>query len=269
MYHNSIRQATACVCSGVEVRECAGTHCLTELSGGVVQRNLKPARLTEPKENAQKIPAIRRGFFYTGKEDDMDLLLQCAQNFKRLIPYQYHMVVGRKGKTLDFTVSFDMADFHHLAGLHKLRDNVRFQTGKRSDIMREILEGRLTLSTAKQSAFFHEMESRLSPLAALEHFLDSNEIIFRYNFKANIFSAIQADYLLQNDFNGTPVYLFLAQRSGENTLGCRTFFPKSEKDYTQGQPRYTLLKKEKICLPTGETVIQYDRLTPKIKKEEN
>ncbi len=201
----------------------------------------------------------------------MDLLLHCALNFERLIPYQYHMIIGRKGKTLGLTVSFDRADFHHLAGLHKLRDNVRFQTGKRSDIMKEILEGRLTLSTAKQSAFFHEMEPRLSPLAELEHFLDSNEIIFRYNSKANIFSAIRADYLLQNDFNGTPVYLFLSQRFEEDALSCRTFFPKSEKDYAQGQPRYTLLRKEKTCLATGETVIQYDRLTPKAetKREEN
>ena len=42
-YNNSTRQATACVCQSVEIRECAGTHCLMELSGGVVQRNLKPA----------------------------------------------------------------------------------------------------------------------------------------------------------------------------------------------------------------------------------
>jgi len=81
----------------------------------------------------------------------------------------------------------------------------------------------------------------------------------------------RTDYLLQNDFNGTPVYLFLSQRSGEDTLGCRTFFPKPEKDYAQGQPRYTLLKKEKVCLSIGETVIQYNRLTPKTgtEKEES
>ena len=42
-YNNSTRQATACVCQSVEIRECAGTHCLMELSGGVVQRYLKPA----------------------------------------------------------------------------------------------------------------------------------------------------------------------------------------------------------------------------------
>lgn len=36
-YNNNTRQATACVCQSVEVRGCAGRHCLTELSGGVVQ----------------------------------------------------------------------------------------------------------------------------------------------------------------------------------------------------------------------------------------
>ena len=196
----------------------------------------------------------------------MDLLQQCAQTFDRLIPYQYHITIGRKGKTLAFAISFERADFHHLAGLHKLRDNVRFQTGKRSDIMQEILTGRLTLSHAQRSAFFNEMESRLLPLTELENFLDSNNTIFRYNSKANIFSAIQANYLLQNDFKGTPVYLFLAQRSEEETQVCRTFFPKTSIDYTQGQPQYTLLKKEKHNMITEETIVQYDRLTssPKI-----
>ena len=198
----------------------------------------------------------------------MDLLQQCAQEFDRLILYQYHITIGRKGKTMALTISFDRADFHHLAGLHKLRDNVRFQTGKRSDIMEEILVGRLTLSQAQQSVFFHEMEPRLRPLAQLENFLDSNEIIFRYNSKANIFSAIQADYLLQNDYEGTPVYLFLAQRSGDKTQVCRTFFPKTSRDYAQGQPRYTLLKKEKYNMITGETIVQYDRLSPKVSKKE-
>lgn len=197
----------------------------------------------------------------------MDLLQQCAQEFDRLIPYQYHIITGRKGKTLEFTISFDRADFHHLAGLHKLRDNVRFQTGKRADIMKEILAGRLTFSQAQQSAYFHEMEPRLRPLARLENFLDSNEIIFHYNSKANIFSVIQADYLLQNDFEGTPVYLFLAQHSRGDTQVCRTFFPKAGKDYTEGQPRYTLLKKEKQNRSTNETIVQYNRLTPKETKK--
>lgn len=193
----------------------------------------------------------------------MDILRHCAENFNHLLSYQYHIVIGRKGKMLEFTITFDPADFHHLAGLHKLRDNVRFQTGKRDDIFRDILAGKLTVQQAARSSFFQEMESRLRPLAELEAFIDSNELIFRYNAKANVFSAISADYLLQNDFEGNPVYLFLAQRTGKDTQVCRTFFPKVEKDYTEGQPRYTLLKKEKYNLVTGTTEIQFDRLSPR------
>ncbi len=199
----------------------------------------------------------------------MDLLQACAESFERLLPYQYHIIAGRKGKTREFTISFEQADFHHLAGLHKLTDNVRFMTGKRAAIMQEILSGKLTLSQAQKSAFFQQMEPRLRPLAHLEEFLDSNEIIFRYNAKIHMFSVIQADYLLQNEFDGQAVYLFLAQRMGDDTQVCRTFFPKEDKDYAEGQPRYTLLKKEKINRKTGEVIVQYDRLTPKIKKEKD
>lgn len=60
----------------------------------------------------------------------MDLLQECASAFDRLLPCEYHFTIGRKGKLLTFTLNFDMADFHHLAGLHKLKDNVIFLTGK-------------------------------------------------------------------------------------------------------------------------------------------
>lgn len=198
----------------------------------------------------------------------MDVLQECAAAFDRLLSYQYHIVIGRKGKLREFTITFEPGDFHHLAGLHKLRDNIRFQRGKREDIMREILAGKLTLDQARRSAFFGEMEARLKPLAELETFIDSNELIFRYNARANSFSAISADYLLQNSFDGVPVYLFLAQRTGTGVQVCRTFFPKTVQDYAEGQPRYTLLKKEKRNQMTGEIEVQYDRLTPKEPTEE-
>lgn len=191
----------------------------------------------------------------------MDLLQQCAQEFEYLTAYQYHMIAGRKGKLIEFTISFDPSDFHHLAGLHKLRDHVRFRTGKRSDIFSEILSGKLTLFHAQQSTYFSDMMSRLEPLASLESFLDSNDIIFRYNPKIQAFSLINADYLLENKYKGNPVYLFLSQRAGHDSQVCRTFFPKTDRDYTTGQPRYTLLKKEKRNIMTGETVIQYDKLS--------
>ncbi len=191
----------------------------------------------------------------------MDLLQQCALGFEELCAYQYHVVLGRKGTMVEFTLTFDQADFHHLCGLHKLKDHTRFLTGIRTDIFKEIIQGKLTLEQAKKSVYYSEMESRLKPLVHLERFLDQNELIFRYNSKVHVFSMIRADYLLEHEIGGIPIYLFLAQREGTHTQVCRTFFPKADKDYTKGQPRYTLLKKEKIHRLTGEVMIQYDRLT--------
>ena len=139
--------------------------------------------------------------------------------------------------------------------------NVRFQTGKREHIYREILAGQLTLSQAGRSAFFHEMSPRLAPLINLESFLDSNKTIFHYNSKLPSFSSIKADYLLENIDHDIPVYLFLSQRSGKSTQVCRTFFPKGRIDYTLGQPRCTLLCKEKRNLSSGKTEILYNRLS--------
>lgn len=48
----------------------------------------------------------------------MDLLQECAAGFERLLLYQYHIIAGRKGKTLEFTISFDRADFDKVMDLN-------------------------------------------------------------------------------------------------------------------------------------------------------
>lgn len=189
----------------------------------------------------------------------MDLLQQCALAFQQLLPYEYHFTIGRKGKAHSFILDFDPADFHHLSGLHKLKDNARFTTGKRSDIFQEILSGHLTYQYAEKSAYFPEMQKRLAPLSQLESFLDHNEIIFHYNERVNKFSLIQADYLLEHPLDDTLIYLFLTQRVDSEKHVCQTLFPKDKLDFSTGQPRYTLLEKEKIHTDTGKPILHYTR----------
>lgn len=143
------------------------------------------------------------------------------------------MIAGRKGKTIEFTISFDRSDFHHLSGLHKLKGNARIQTGQREAVMLDVLAGKITLPQIQKSAFYGEMEPRLRPLSMLEQFLDSNDIIFRYNAKAHAFSLIQADYLLQNDFEGNPVYLSLPK----GTTTIRRFAAHFSRSPVQTMPK--------------------------------
>lgn len=59
----------------------------------------------------------------------------------------------------------------------------------------------------------------------------------------------KADYLLEGEPNSIPVYLFLGKRNNDvKEEMCRTFFRTGNKDYTEGQPQYTLLKKEKSMI---------------------
>lgn len=190
----------------------------------------------------------------------MDLLKKCAMGFNLLLRCKYHFILGRKGKRKEFTVSFEKSDFHHLAGLHKLRDNAKIQQGKREAIFDSILSGEITLENIQKSEFYNEMKERLEPLCHLEEFMDSNELIFHYNKKLNKYSLVQADYLLENRYMNQIVYLFLGVREQcEDEQMCRTFFLKHKLDYTLGQEKYTLLKKEKINNVTGEVNVQYER----------
>ncbi|MEG2915185.1 MAG: PBECR4 domain-containing protein, partial [Oscillospiraceae bacterium] len=46
----------------------------------------------------------------------MDKLQECAKSFEKLLDKKYHIIIGRKGKSTDFTVEFSPLDFHHLMG---------------------------------------------------------------------------------------------------------------------------------------------------------
>lgn len=194
----------------------------------------------------------------------MDLVQKCALAFKELLVYEYHFVIGRKGKIKEFYLSFAKTDFHHLAGLHKLKDIAQIQRGARDRIFEQIIAGKISMELIKKSSYYEQMKERIVPLTGLEEMLDGNQLIFRYNEKAHKFSMIKADYLLEGGANFVPCYLFLGKRNDdEKEQMCRTFFRIGDKDYTQGQSCYTLLRKEKRNLLTGEVFIQYDRITPK------
>ena len=138
----------------------------------------------------------------------MDVLKKCASAFRNLMRYEYHFIVGRKGKQREFTLNFDESDFHHLAGLHKIKDNAKLQYGKRSDVLDAILNDEIDMHQLRKSSFFNSMQMRLEPLAHLEEILDDNQLIFHYNEKIHKYSVIKADYLLENNYLGGCVYLF-------------------------------------------------------------
>lgn len=192
----------------------------------------------------------------------MDHLQSCAKAFEHLLDFQYHIIIGRKGKSVELNILFDPTDFHHLVGLHKLHD-LRIARENRDKVFQQILTGNISINDLKKSQYFPNIQKRIEPFIQIENFLDSNKLIFRYNQKLQTFSLIEAEYLLSTPYENTDIYIFLDRQKEPDYFFCRSFFQKEEKDYTKGQAIYTLLIKEKINLRTEEKIIQYDRLTPK------
>lgn len=194
----------------------------------------------------------------------MDKLSACANTYLRMMDFTYRIVLGRKGKLYELRIGFEPVSFHHLIGLHKLRD-LRIARANREKVFYDILEGKNSYDFVLRSRYFPQIENRFLPFVDMEKIFDDNRCVFRYNAKANQFSLIEADYLMSTPYEGDDVYIFLAKRQdNNNNYYCRSFFPKEQTDYTKGQAVWTMLYKEKTCLSTGETFIQYDRLASKI-----
>ena len=209
----------------------------------------------------RKSSDIRAAFsFFLG--DGMDKLYECAKGFKKLLSKRYHIIIGRKGKAAELNIQFEDVEFHHLIGLHKLKD-LRIARENRGRVFADILSRKIVLSDIEKSRYYDKIKDRLEPFIKIELLLDENNLVFRYNERKQTFSVIEAEYLLSSPYENTDVYIFLDRKEGEKEFFCRSFFPKRGKDYTAGQAVYTLLLKEKIDINTGESQLQYNRLISK------
>ena len=188
----------------------------------------------------------------------MDKLFACAQTFASLIDAEYRILIAHKNNQVELKITFNPIDFHHLMGLGKLKD-LRIHRDNRTDVFKKILSGKITYDTIRQSKYIQEIENRFEPLSHLEELLDSNYLTFRYRLENNPTSTIIAEYLLSVEFKSNDVYIFLDKKEKSENYFCRSFFPKTNKDYTTGQTKYTMLRKEKFTLSTGESVVQWER----------
>lgn len=83
----------------------------------------------------------------------MDKLLACAMAYEHLLDTRYRFVIDRKGKIIELEISFDSSQFHHLTGLHKLRD-LRIFRGDRSKIYQQIRSGNIPFDFLKKADTF-------------------------------------------------------------------------------------------------------------------
>ena len=172
-------------------------------------------------------------------------ILTSAKSYSTLLDLEYQLVLGRKNRSITFSIFFEENHFFHLAGLHYLTDRITILFGDRAQLFRKILNGTITQNQIESSQYYSEIKDRIEYLAFLEQIMDSNRTIFKYNPKLEAFSAIQADFLLKNEVQTRNVFAFLSQEKSNGKYFCRSFFPQIDKDYSIGQTNWTLLYKKK------------------------
>ena len=185
----------------------------------------------------------------------------CVNAFRPLLNTEYEIVLGRKGAAVTLRIAFDKKDCFHLMGLQYLIDRPELNRD-RGKIFDEIVAGTITTEQVESSDFYKKIEERVNFLPLLEQLLDSNDTVFKYNKKANIYSMIDADYLMKNNMEERNLYLFLSKGTDDKYF-CRSFFPEGKKDYTKKQASWKMLYKKKYNLSTGEEMVLYDRLIKK------
>lgn len=195
-------------------------------------------------------------FFFGGTYLMRDIK-DCVNAFIPLLNTEYEIVLGRKGVTVILKITFDKRDCFHLMGLQYLIDRPELNRD-RGKIFDGIVAGSITTEQVESSDFYKKIEDRINYLPLLEALLDSNDTIFKYNQRINMYSMISADYLMKNNMEENNLYLFLSHSSDDKYF-CKSFFPEKKKDYTKNQASWTLLYKKKCNIGTGKEIILYDR----------
>ncbi|MCD8023134.1 MAG: PBECR4 domain-containing protein [Lachnospiraceae bacterium] len=188
----------------------------------------------------------------------MHSIYNCVDAFTSLLDIQYHLILGRKGMSVNLRIEFTKNDCFHLMGLQYLSDRPELKRD-RAVIFDEIRAHRIKNEKIESSDFFYKICDRICFLPMLEEVFDSNDTIFKYNRKRNLYSMIEADYLMKSDLENQALYIFLSQNK-DGKYFCRSFFHETKLDYTKNQPLWTLIYKSKIRVSTEEEKILYDRL---------
>ena len=188
----------------------------------------------------------------------MRTAVDCVTAFFTLLSTEYELILGRKGVSVTLRLAFDKKDCFHLMGLQYLRDRPELNRD-RGKVFDEIMNGTIKLEQIQTSDFYGKIEKRIHFLPLLENMIDDNRTIFKYNQKANLYSVIEADYLMENSMELQNLFLFLSREEG-NRYFCRSFFPEEKMDYTKNQASWTLLYKKKIDRLTGKERILYNKM---------
>ena len=198
----------------------------------------------------------------------MNLSIQSAQAWKTIVEYRYIFTYGYKKQLYDINLSFSMNDFPHLAGFQYMKD-ISLPRYSNVNVADKIIEGIIPFEKVQKASKYETMiKPRLEALIHLKESLDSEFKLYSYKRDLYPFStSIKADYLISSNSNsGSFVFILKTDpNDGMPNYLCNSLFEKSERDYEANQRVRTLMKKERIHIPSNTAEVLLDRLSSQTK----
>ena len=185
-------------------------------------------------------------------------IYDCVDAFSKLLYTEYEIILGRKNQKVTLRVQFNKKDLYHLLGFQYLKDRPELNHD-REKIFNALIRRKISAEHIESSHHYEKIKDRVNFLPYLEMIFDDNHTIFKYNEEFSNLSLIKANYLLENTIEERSIYTFLSKNDDDNYF-CRSFFPKTNHDYTIGQTSWTLLYKKKIDKKAKTEIIVYNRL---------
>jgi hypothetical protein len=256
---------------GVETIDCVGMQLVVEPDLGLCD-NLKPNRFfgTEGKRFL-RVLHWQDPLFFTKDKVHMDLLQQSAQAWKEITEYRYLFTYGYKKQLYPINLTFSLEDYPHLAGFQYMKD-ISLPNYSSAKIADRILEGKILFEKVQEAAQYEDMiKPRLKALVHIKESLDNEFNLYSYMPRMYPFiTGITADYLISSHFS-VDNFIFIIKANAQGELKCDflccSIFEKSDRDYETNQRSRTLLKKERIHIPSNTTDILLDRLSTQPKPE--
>lgn len=196
----------------------------------------------------------------------MNLLQQSALAWKEITEYRYLFTYGYKKKLYPINLTFFLEDYPHLAGFQYMKD-ISLPNYTSAKIVDRILEGKIPFEKVQKAAQYEEMiRPRLEALVHLKNSLDNEFTLYSYMPRMYPFiTNIKADYLIASHINiDSFIFIIRSTPQGEAKCDflCCSIFEEGDRDYEANQRSRTLLKKERIHIPTNTSTILLDKLNP-------
>ena len=188
----------------------------------------------------------------------MALLYDAAVAWDKLLTVSYQFTYVKKRRLHDISLSFQADQFSHLSGAHYVRDVDLKNPYSKGEFLSMVLSGEIDAAAVEKSADWEDIKGRLEGIVRLESILNGEFSL--YLFRREIlpfYSSITANYLIKNLQTGESVFLFVD--GPLNASFCKSIFTMTDRDYSKGQTKVSLLKKCKYT--NGVETILFNKLT--------